>query len=145
MFDWEGRETNIPVTMSTKKHSAFDGLSREPINREARSIFGKPESDNKGTPISELSREDLVISKQRLPKLKRRSNSLALRTAADKELRVGAVFGHVRVLRQREDHYFLWECECDCGRSLIIAQTRFQNGQVLCNHCKDTGRGNPQV
>ena len=63
MFDWEVRETNVPVTMSTNKHSAFDGLSRDPINREARSIIGKPESDNKGTPMSELSREDLVISK----------------------------------------------------------------------------------
>ena len=145
MFDWEVRETNVPVTMSTNKHSAFDGLSRDPINREARSIFGKPESDNKGTPMSELSREDLVISKQPRLKPPRRPKGQTLRTAADKELRVGAVFGHVRVPRQREDHYFLWECECDCGRPLIIAQTRFQNGQVLCNHCKDKGRGNPQV
>lgn len=129
-----------PAIMSTKKNSVFDGESREPINREARSIFGKPETDDKGIPISELSRAELMITKQAPPKLKRRPNSQSRRNEADQELRVGAVFGHVKVMRQREDHYFLWDCECDCGKSSIIERGRFLNGEELCRYCKGTGK-----
>lgn len=124
--------------MNQDNQSNFD-ISRDPIDRGARAMLSKPISNSDGIPITELSRSDLAVPNRRGSIPRRRSKGKTVRDSVDNDLRKGASFRHVRVLGQRDDHYFLWECVCDCGHSLIIERSKFLNGQELCKFCRDTG------
>ncbi len=61
---------------------------------------------------------------------------------------VGCRFGRLTVLEktdQREKHYVLWRCRCDCGREILVDTKRLKRGTVRDCGCvpgKNARRGN---